>query len=86
VSIPAIAHSVLKYLESFGLACIAQTRDGRLIATRNPAGHDQAWWGLATDLGPVIKRASADSGDVAKAAAAHSMWRIIAERRLTSSG
>jgi hypothetical protein len=37
--------------------------------TRNPSGHSQAWWGKATDLGPVLDRARADSGDIIKAAA-----------------
>jgi hypothetical protein len=59
---------VLAYFHSFDLAAIARTRDGRLVATRNPAGHEAAWWGRATDLGPVITRAR--SGDVPKAAAA----------------
>jgi hypothetical protein len=61
---------VLKYFESFDLAAIARTRDGRLVATRNPAGHSEAWWGRATDLGPVLERARADHGDISKAAAA----------------
>jgi hypothetical protein len=60
---------VLKYFESFDLAAIARTRDGRLVATRNPAGHSEAWWGRATDLGPVLERARGDSGDVPRAAA-----------------
>ena len=37
--------------------------------TRNPAGHDAAWWGKAVELGPVLHRARANSGDVTKAAA-----------------
>jgi hypothetical protein len=41
VSIPSIQNSVLKYFESFDLAAIARTRDGRLVATRNPAGHER---------------------------------------------
>jgi hypothetical protein len=69
VSIPAIANSVLRYLESFDLACVALTRDGRLVATRNPVGHEAAWWGRAVDVGSVINRAGANSGDVVKAAA-----------------
>ena len=55
-------------MHSFDLAAIARTRDGRLVATRDPAGHEAAWWGKAVDPGPVIKRASANSGDVVKAA------------------
>jgi len=46
-----------------------RTRDNRLLVTRNPAGHDAAWWGKAVELGPVLDRARADSGDVPKAAA-----------------
>jgi hypothetical protein len=70
VSIPSIQNSVLAYFHSFDLAAIARTRDGRLVATRNPAIHEAAWWGRATDLGPVLERARADHGDVAAAAAA----------------
>jgi hypothetical protein len=55
-------------MHSFDLAAIAKTRDGRLVATRDPTGFDAAWWGKATEIGPVIKRASANSGDVVKAA------------------
>ena len=70
MSIPAIANSTLAYFHSFDLAAIARTRDCRLVATRNPAGHEAAWWGKATDLGLVLDRARADHGDVAAAAAA----------------
>jgi hypothetical protein len=56
-------------MNRFGLAAIAQTRDNRLLITRDPAGHSQAFWGRAVDLGPVLDRARADSGDVVKAAA-----------------
>jgi hypothetical protein len=69
MSIPPIASSTLAYFQSFDLAAVARTRDGRLIATRDPAGHEQAWWGKAAELGSVIKRANANSGDVPKAAA-----------------
>jgi hypothetical protein len=69
MSIPPIANSTLAYFHSFDLAAVAKTRDGRLVATRNPAGHEAAWWGKAVELGPVIKRASADHADVPKAAA-----------------
>ena len=67
MSIPPIANSTLAYFHSFDLAAVAKTRGGRLVATRNPACHEAAWWGRATDLGPVITRAR--SGDVPKAAA-----------------
>jgi hypothetical protein len=33
---------VLAYFRSFDLAAIARTRDGRLVATRDPAGYSQA--------------------------------------------
>jgi hypothetical protein len=59
---------VLDYLAKFDLSAIALTRDGRLVSTRDRAGHEQAWWGKAAELGPVLKRASANSGDVVKAA------------------
>jgi hypothetical protein len=61
---------VLAYFRSFDLAAIAKTRNNRLLVTRNPAGLDQAWWGAAAELGPVLDRACADHGDVLKAAAA----------------
>jgi hypothetical protein len=61
---------VLKYFHSFDLAAVARTRDGRLVATRNPAGCEAAWWGRAVDVGAVLKRARADSGDVMAAAVA----------------
>jgi hypothetical protein len=68
VPIPAIQNSVLKYFETFDLAAVARTRDGRLVSTRDPSGLECAWWGKATEIGPVIKRANANSGDVVKAA------------------
>jgi hypothetical protein len=70
MSIPKVADSVLEYLSRFDLAAIAQTRDNRLLVTRDPSGCVVAWWGLARDLGPVLDRARADSGDVVAAAAA----------------
>ena len=42
MSIPSIQDSVLAYFRSFDLAAIARTRDGRLVATRDPAGYSQA--------------------------------------------
>lgn len=69
MSIPSIQDSVLAYFRSFDLAAIARTRDGRLVATRNPAGHEAAWWCRAVEAGSVIRRALADHGDVPKAAA-----------------
>jgi hypothetical protein len=70
VSIPAIAKSVLSYFQTFDLSAIARTRDGRLLVTRDPAGHEAAWWGRATEIGSVLGRARADHGDVVAAAAA----------------
>jgi hypothetical protein len=61
---------VLSYFRTFDLAAIAVTRDGRLISTRDPSGLECAWWGKATDVGPVLDRARADHGDVEAAAAA----------------
>jgi hypothetical protein len=46
------------------------TRDQRLIATKNPSGHEAAWWLAARDIGAVLKRAREDHGDVAAAAGA----------------
>jgi hypothetical protein len=57
-------------MHSFDLAAIAATRDGRLLVTRDPVGAEAAWWGRSVDVGPVLKRARADHGDVAAAAAA----------------
>jgi hypothetical protein len=70
VPIPAIQASVLKYFETFDISAVARTRDGRLVSTRNPAGYVAAWWGRAVDVGLVLDRARADSGDVVAAAAA----------------
>jgi hypothetical protein len=61
---------VLKYFEPFDLAAIARTRDNRLVSTRNPAGAEAAWWLRARDVGRVLRKARADSGDVVKAATA----------------
>jgi hypothetical protein len=69
MSIPPIQNSVLSYLRSFDLACVALTRDRRLIGTRDPSGHQRAWWCQAVDVGRIIRRARKD-GDVAGAAAA----------------
>ena len=46
------------------------TRDGRLIATKNPAGHEAAWWLAARDIGSVPKRAREDHDEIPAAAAA----------------
>jgi hypothetical protein len=70
MSIPPIQNSVLSYLRSFDLACVALIRDRRLIGTRDPAGHEMAWWLRAVDVGRVIKWARANSGDVPRASAA----------------
>ena len=70
MSIPPIQNSVLSYFRSFDLACVALTRDRRLISTRDPAGHEMAWWLRAVDVGRVIKWARANSGDVPRASAA----------------
>jgi hypothetical protein len=61
---------VLAYFRKFDLTAIALTRDGhRLVVTRDPSGHQCAWWLRAADAGVVIKRARA-CGDVAAAAKA----------------
>jgi hypothetical protein len=70
MSIPPVQNSVLSYFRSFDLACVALTRDRRLIGTRDPAGHEMAWWLRAVDAGRVIKWARANSGDVPGASAA----------------
>jgi hypothetical protein len=49
-------------------AAIARTRDGRLVSTKNPEGHDAAWWCRSLDAGQVLAKARADHGDVALAA------------------
>jgi hypothetical protein len=69
MSIPAVANSVLRYMHSFDLVAIARSRDGRLVSTRDPAGHEQAWWLNSLDVGRVLRVARADSLDVVKAAA-----------------
>jgi hypothetical protein len=61
---------VLQYFRKFDLAAIARTRDGRLLSTRNPSGHEFAWWLRAADIGPVLARARADHGNVPAAALA----------------
>jgi hypothetical protein len=70
MSIPRIATSVLAYLHKFDLAAIALSRDERLVATKDPSGHERAWWLNALDVGRVLRCARADSGDVPNAAAA----------------
>jgi hypothetical protein len=57
-------------MHSFDLGCAAQTRDRRLISTRDPSGHEAGWWCRALDVGRVLKRARADHTDIVKAAAA----------------
>jgi hypothetical protein len=56
-------------MHSFDLGCVALTRDGRLFSTRNPSGAEAAWWLRATDVGAVLAKAKANSGDVPTAAA-----------------
>ena len=60
---------VLSYFRTFDLAAVAVTRDGRLFSTRDPSGAEAAWWLQACDVGAVLAKARADSGDVPKAAA-----------------
>jgi len=38
-------------------------KGGSFIVTRNPAGAEEAWWGKAVEIGPVLDRARADSGE-----------------------
>jgi hypothetical protein len=57
-------------MRGFDLGCVALTRDQRLISTTNPEGCLQAWWLQACDVGAVLAKAKADSGDVPRAAAA----------------
>jgi hypothetical protein len=56
-------------MHSFDLACVARTRDGRLFSTRDPSGAEAAWWLQACDVGAVLAKAKANSGDVPKVAA-----------------
>jgi hypothetical protein len=56
-------------MRGFDLGCVALTRDGRLFSTRDPSGAEAAWWLQACDVGAVLAKAKADSGDVVKAAA-----------------
>jgi hypothetical protein len=57
-------------MQSFDLSTIAETKDGKLISTRNPEGYSQAWWFRASDIGRVLRKALADHHNVPKAAAA----------------
>jgi hypothetical protein len=70
MSIPPIPNSVLRYLRRFDLSSVAQSRDGRLAATRNPENYEQAWWCKSVDVGRVIQYARRNGGDIAQAAAA----------------
>jgi hypothetical protein len=38
-----------RYLLQIDLAAIACSRDGRLISTRDPSGHEAAWWCRSLD-------------------------------------
>jgi hypothetical protein len=57
-------------MHSFDISTIAETKDGKLISTRNPQGYSQAWWFRASDIGRVLRKALADHHNVPKAAAA----------------
>jgi hypothetical protein len=70
MSIPSIPNTILKYLRRFDLSSIAQSRDGRLAATRNPENYQHAWWCNSVDVGRVIKHARRNGGDVPAAARA----------------
>jgi hypothetical protein len=70
MSIPPIPSSVLRYLRRFDLSSVAQSRDGRLAATRNPENYERAWWCKSVDVGRVIEYARRNGGDVPQAAAA----------------
>jgi hypothetical protein len=70
MSIPTVTNSVLSYFHRFDLSSIARTRDGRLVATKDPTGYESAWWMRAADVGPVLARARADHADVPAAAVA----------------
>jgi hypothetical protein len=69
LSIPKLDPAVRRYLLQFDLACIALTRDRRLISTTDPSGVEAAWWCRASDIGVVLRRARLDHGDVQAAAA-----------------
>jgi hypothetical protein len=42
-TIPTLPHGVSGYVAAVDLTSIAETRDGRLVVTRNPAGASLAW-------------------------------------------
>jgi hypothetical protein len=66
MAIPAVSPVALRYLAQFGLGCVALTRDRRLISTKNPAGHEAAWWTEAHNIGCLLR--ATKNGDVARAA------------------
>jgi hypothetical protein len=68
MSIEPLSPGVRDYLRAFDLTAIAVTANGRIKATRNPAGAEAAGWCVARDASSVI-RVARKRGDHIPAAA-----------------
>jgi hypothetical protein len=55
MTIAALPPNVAGYIVAFDLSAVAVTRDGRLIATRDPSGCARAWWASARDIGQFMR-------------------------------
>jgi len=45
-TIPALPRGVSDYVAAFDLTAVCVTRDGRLVVSRNPAGHEAVYGGV----------------------------------------
>lgn len=68
-TIAPLPKPVADYLNGFDLACVALSRDGRVVVTRDPSGCTAAWWLAGPDAGKIKRWLSANgSHDVVFAA------------------
>jgi hypothetical protein len=67
MAIASLSKVVSDYIKGFDLVALAADRDGRIGATRDPAGAARAWWCQSASAGMVLK-AARRNGDIEAAA------------------
>jgi hypothetical protein len=64
MSIKPLSPAVRDYLRAFDLTAFAVWAEGRISATRDPAGAETAWWCEAAKAAPVIRQARRHNVDI----------------------
>jgi hypothetical protein len=68
MAITPLSKAVADYIKAFDLVALVVWRDGRIGATRDPAGAARAWWCQAASVGMVVKAARRNGADIETAA------------------